>query len=128
MCSGPTLPSWAAAGGKGDSISHRKGQKVLLFSGKKAGFNSDLKLQHSSLSCWDLCRCITVLRVSKTGQFQFTLSWEIQGSLDFFYFCGKGQTNLNLSILRLQPTKAPSYPLWLSPDLSSPRCICKTVP
>lgn len=47
---GPTLPSWAAAaGGEGDSVPHQKGQKVFLSSGKKAGFTSDLKLQHSSL-------------------------------------------------------------------------------
>lgn len=46
---GPTLPSWAAAGGEGDSVPHQKGQKAFLSSGKKAGFTSDLKLQHSSL-------------------------------------------------------------------------------
>lgn len=105
--------------------------EIRLWWGGKAGFNSDLKLQHSSqLLPWSLCcwRCITALRVSKTEQFHFTLSWEIQGSLDFFYFRGKGQTNLNLSILHLQPTKSPSYLLWLGPDLLSPRCICKTVP
>lgn len=42
-------PSWVDAGRKGDTIPHQNGQKVSLFSGQKAGFISDLELQHSSL-------------------------------------------------------------------------------
>lgn len=92
---GPALPSWAGAAGKGDLIPHQSDRRCLSSMQKKrlwwegkAGFNCDLKLQHSSLPwslcCWDLWRCITAPRVSKTEQFQFTLNWEIQGSLDFF--------------------------------------------
>lgn len=133
-------PSQAAAAAKGD-WGETKGTwfptkrdrrchpsvEIRLWWEHKAGFNSKTATQLPpwSLCCWDHWRCNTAQNGtasvhSHLGNSGFTGL--------FFIFCGKGQTNLNLSILHLQPTKSPSYLLWLSPDLSSPSCICKTVP
>lgn len=105
--------------------------------GKKAlttGFHFDLEQQRGSLP--DLLPLLLgPLKMyysskgfrSKLNSFnslsagKFRVHW-------IFYFHGKGQTNLNLSILCLQPAKPLSYLLWLSPDLLSRCCICKTVP
>lgn len=144
------LPSWAGAGVRGDSVrafKKKKGLEGVAFQWEKsdgmeerlrqqgtAGLNFDLKLQRSSLP--DLLPLLLgPLKTyysskgfrSKLNSFnslsagKFRVHW-------IFYFCGKGQTNLNLSILHLQPTKHLSYLLWLSPDLLSRCCICKTVP
>lgn len=107
--------------------------KRLWWEGK-AGFNFDLKLQHSSLP--DLLPLLLgPLKMyygsrgfhSKLNTFNLLLAGKFRVHW-IFYFSGKGQTNLNLSILCLQPTKSPSYLLWFSPDLLSQCCICKTVP
>lgn len=150
MCAmGQTLLLWAGARLRGDLIraSKKKGLEGVTFQWEKsasmekrlwqegkAGFHFDLKSQHSSLldllplllgplkmyySSKGFCSKLNSFNSLSAGKFR--VHW-------IFYFRGKGQTNLNLSILRLQPTKPPSYLLWLSPDLLSRCCICKTVP
>lgn len=99
-----------------------------------AGFNFNLTLQHHSHP--DLLPLLLgpLKMYCSSGGFHSKLSTFNSLSAGkfrvhwIFYFSGKGQTNLNLSILCLQPTKPPSYLLRFSPDLLSPRCICKTVP